>query len=415
MFEKFYKKPLDQRRQVIKDYFGSKGQAPTVLPELPETVADRMVENYVYNHHLPLGLGLNFTINNKEYKIPMAVEEPSVIAAASNGAKILGNIDAEMPEKVLVGQMIFSGVEVESAQECIENCQEEWLNIARMASSQMVDLGGGPQRIWGQAYNNDDASYYCFYLAFDPVDAMGANTLNTVLETLAPRIQADCGGELIASILSNYCPDSIASARVEVALSRLHHDPSQALRMAQRISQLAEYAHLDSYRAVTHNKGIMNGVDALLIATGNDWRAFEAGVHAYASRHGNYEALSSWYLNQDQTALIGELALPIQIATVGGTLGTHPQAQWAIDMLGRPTALELGEVAVSLGLAQNFAALRALVTDGIQKGHMALHARSLLAQWGADNDQLEQLMTLIREKELYEVNQIRSLWEQNNK
>ena len=244
---------------------------------------------------------------------------------------------------------------------------------------------------------------------------MGANSLNTVLETLSLKIQADCGGDLIASILSNYCPDSIASARVEVPFERLHKDLSQALRMAQRISQLSQYAHLDTYRAVTHNKGIMNGVDALLIATGNDWRAFEAGVHAYASSKGNYKALSSWYLNEDQSGLIGELDLPMQIATIGGTLGAHPQAQWALDLLDRPNARELAQIAVSLGLAQNFAALRALVTEGIQKGHMALHARSLLAQWGADNSQIEELMTLMRKKEFYEVSQIRSLWDQYKK
>ena len=226
---------------------------------------------------------------------------------------------------------------------------------------------------------------------------MGANVMNTVLESLAPEVEASLGGQALLRILSNHGDKLLVKAQVSLPVSQLHANPTQALNLAKRLSQASRVAQLDPRRAVTHNKGIMNGVDAVLLATGNDWRAVEAGVHAHAARDGQYRGLSQWSLSADQARLEGELTLPLSIATVGGTLAVHPTAQLALAILGKPNARELAQIIAAVGLAQNFAALRALVTDGIQKGHMALQARSLALQVGASLEEVPALVKALRQ------------------
>lgn len=396
-FSKFYRRSLEERRQILTDFQDKAFQTPILTDDL----ANQMIENFVFTYDLPLGLAMNFLINQREYIIPMVIEEPSVVAAASNGAKFLGNIQAEMEQKQLEGQIILTGLTHQQAQRLLDQHQEKWLGVARQASQSMVKRGGGPRGFRLAEFSGATTSYICYYIAFDPCDAMGANALNTVLEALSPVIEADSQGRVLMAILSNYSPDSLVKVRAELPISRLNLSNKKAAEIAQAMAQASEYAHLDSYRAVTHNKGIMNGVDAVLLATGNDWRAVEAGLHAYASREGHYQSLSRWIISEDQQTLIGELALPLQVATVGGTLGMHPGAQWSLDLLGHPSGKELAEIIGAVGLAQNFSALKALVTDGIQKGHMALQARSLAIQVGARAEEVETLVQLLRQEKNY--------------
>lgn len=387
-FNKFYQQPIDRRRHLVEAYQSH----PLGYTPMSDEIGDRMVENYLYPYSLPLGVAQHFKINDRDYLIPMAIEEPSVIAAASNGAKRLGNIQAEAGAKVLTGQMILIPQTDRLPQDWLADRQEAWLDIARQASPSMVRRGGGPLALRGQRLQKEATSYDCYYLDYDPVDAMGANQLNQVLEWIGPIIAQETQGDLLMAILSNHSPDSLITARAKLPVSSLNSNHQEAFRMAHRIVQASDYAQLDPYRAVTHNKGIMNGVDALMIATGNDWRAIEAGVHAYACHGGKYQPLSHWTLSADDQYLLGEIVLPLQVATVGGTLAVHPNAQWSLHLLGQPDARTLGKIAASLGLAQNFAALRALVGQGIQQGHMALHARSLALQVGAQSDEIDRLV-----------------------
>ncbi|MBG9979629.1 hydroxymethylglutaryl-CoA reductase, degradative [Facklamia sp. DSM 111018] len=396
-FSKFYRRTLEERRQILSDFQAKDFQPPILRDDL----ANQMIENFVFTYDLPLGLAMNFLINQREYVVPMVVEEPSVVAAASNGAKFLGDIQAEMEQKQLEGQIILTGLRHQQAQLLLDQHQEKWMDIARQASQSMVKRGGGPRGIRLAEFLGATTSYCSYYIAFDPCDAMGANALNTVLEALSPVIEADSQGQVLMAILSNYSPDSLVKVRAEMPISRLDLSNKKAAKIADAITRASEYAHLDPYRAVTHNKGIMNGVDAVLLATGNDWRAVEAGLHAYASREGSYQALSQWTLSEDPQHLIGEMVLPLQVATVGGTLGMHPGAQWSLELLGDPTGKELAEIIGAVGLAQNFSALKALVTDGIQKGHMALQARSLAIQVGARSEEVETLVQLLRQKKTY--------------
>lgn len=396
-FEKFYRRPLDQRRKIIQAYLGEENN----FDDLPADRADKMVENYLYNYHLPLGILPQIIVNQKTYRVPMVTEEPSVIAAASNGGKRLGNIQAWMEDKVIEGQIIMTGIGIEQGQQLLDQYYEQWMAFARSVSQDMVKRGGGPQKLSCRSHQVNSQTFVTFDLEFDPCDAMGANSINTVVEALAQQIEAVSQGQVLMAILSNFAPKSIASARVNLPLAQLDSNPAQADKLARKMAQASLYAQLDPYRAVTHNKGIMNGVDAVLLATGNDWRAVEAGIHAYATRDGQYRGLSQWIYDERAACLKGQLDLPLQIATVGGTLSVHPQAKWSLELLGISLAKELGQVIVAVGLAQNFAALRALVSEGIQKGHMALQAQSLAIQAGAQAHELDELTHMLQASENY--------------
>ena len=392
-FGGFYQKEISQRRAILATYLEEEGQAQALETALalPESVANQLIENYVGNYSLPFGLAPTFKINGRDYVVPMAIEEPSVVAAASNGGKRLGNIQSQVLSRQLIGQIVLTDIEdLAAGLEQVLAQKDHWLALARAACPSMVARGGGPCDLWADSYGDDQGDFLCVYLSLDPCDAMGANVMNTVLE-------ASLGGQALLRILSNHGDKLLVKAQVSLPVSQLHANPVQALNLAKRLSQASRVAQLDPRRAVTHNKGIMNGVDAVLLATGNDWRAVEAGVHAHAARDGQYRGLSQWTLSADQARLEGELTLPLSIATVGGTLAVHPTAQLALAILGKPNARELAQIIAAVGLAQNFAALRALVTDGIQKGHMALQARSLALQVGASLEEVPALVKALRQ------------------
>lgn len=410
IFNGFYKKTPQERLEILhklgwsnirldlSDETGLEEVQSIDDIQLPNLVADQMIENYVFNYQLPLGVAVNFIVNDIPYSVPMVVEEPSVIAAASNGAKKVGNIKAKMLKRETIGQIVLPNVEKPKLiQEIISSNEQELMGIAKAASENMVKRGGGPRKIWTQIFEGESGSFVTTYISFDPCEAMGANALNTVLENVAPRIATLTEHEPLMSILSNYATEAIVTAHCEIPIVSLDEDAVLAEEIAHNIALASEYAQIDPYRAATHNKGIMNGIDAVLIATGNDWRAVEAGVHAYASRSGVYRGLSTWKIDHSTNELVGEIELPLQIATIGGTISVHPTAQWALDLLHQPTANELAEIIASVGLAQNFAAIRALVTEGIQKGHMALQARSLALQVGADLTEINEVVKQLRE------------------
>lgn len=387
-----YRLSPEQRRAMLK------GNFPDVFIEsdtqLTETTADAMIENYFQNYSLPMGIAPNFQINGQLYHIPMVIEEPSVVAAASNGAKRVGNIITTSQPRELIGQIILKEViDPEQATAVIEKNEYYLLDLAKSFSINMVKRGGGPTRIWTKTFE----SYFTVYLGFNPCDAMGANAINHVLEALSEEIEQLVNGVALMRILSNYQPESLVTAKVKIPILSLANNQADSQLLAQNIVAASEYAHLDVYRATTHNKGIMNGIDAVLMATGNDWRAVSAGVHAYASHTGDYQSLTDWKIEEDY--LVGKIELPLAVATVGGTLSVHPQAKQSLALLGNPDAQQLSEIIAAVGLAQNFAALRALVSEGIQKGHMSLHARQLAIQAGANEAEAPRLIELLKRQE----------------
>lgn len=413
LFEGYYKKTAKERLAILAELGWSDElklgdcvseanqdeaeRLPSI--QLKSSVADQMIENYVFNYSLPLGVAVNFNINGEYYAVPMVIEEPSVIAAASNGAKRLGNIQAWMGKREVVGQIILHQV-VNPEETChlIEAEYDRLLSLAKAASPNMVKRGGGPTKIWTKSFANanHDNFFVTVYVSFDPCDAMGANSLNTVLESLKPVIETTTGYKGLMSILSNYATEAIVRAKAVVPVVSLNPNPILAEEIAQNFVAASHYAQVDTYRAATHNKGIMNGIDAVAIATGNDWRAIEAGAHAYAAKDGQYRSLSDWSINLATNELVGTLELPLQVATVGGTITNHPTAQWSLELLRNPTANHLAEIIASVGLAQNYSALYALVTDGIQKGHMGLQARSLALQVGASIEEVPQVVTALK-------------------
>lgn len=394
IFSGFYKRTPEERLAIVQEA-GFVGQSE--VPSLPKDIANQMIENFVGSYQLPMGLAVNVQVNGQAYAVPMAIEEPSVIAAVANGGKILGNIDSKAYNRELIGQIIIQDLaNLQEAKQMLEAQTDKLLHKAAEVSQSMIQRGGGPRKIWVEVVED----FLTLYLSLDSCDSMGANLMNTILEHLVPSVETLTQGKVLMGILSNYSTEANVTAKVKVPLTRLSAEADEALQMAERIAAASSYAQLDPYRAATHNKGIMNGIDAVLIATGNDWRAVEAGVHAYAVQAGQYRGLSRWWLNDDQTALHGELSLPLYLATVGGSLSNHPTAQWALDLLGRPSGDGLAEIIAAVGLIQNFSAVRALVTTGIQKGHMRMQARSLAMQAGARTDNVSEVVEALMQAPL---------------
>lgn len=395
-FSGFYKHSISKRLELMESWLGlSINSADTMLPE---AYANQMIENYLFNYHLPLGVAVNLKVNNAEYVVPMAIEEPSVIAAASFGAKLLGNIQAETKERLLIGQIIMTVQQsMAEIQQIIKENKANLLDIASQASASMVRRGGGPRDIWVEEKEHPNRNYISIYLSLDPCDAMGANVINTVLEALSPTMESIIEGEVLMSILSNYQPQAVTIASAKVPFAHLSNDKDEAISLAERLEMASDYAWLDPYRATTHNKGIMNGIDAVVIATGNDWRAIEAGAHAYAVKDGQYRSLTKWQVNYENEMLEGSIEIPLQVGTVGGTLSSHPTAKLALQMLNITSAKVLSNVIASVGLVQNFAAMRALVSEGIQKGHMRMQARALAMQVGATIEEIPAVVTQLNE------------------
>jgi hydroxymethylglutaryl-CoA reductase len=348
--------------------------------------ANHMIENTVGLHALPLGIATNFIINGREVLVPMVIEEPSVVAGASLAAKLArstGGFTAYSDAPVMIGQIQLVNVpDADSARIAVQHAREELLDIANAADPILVQLGGGARDIEVRFLDTAAGPMLIVHLLYDVRDAMGANAVNTACEQLAPKLEALSQGQAFLRILSNLADKRLAHARVNIPEIALAFNEFSGEEVADGIEKAWAFASADPYRAATHNKGIMNGIDAVTVATGNDWRAIEAGAHAYAARQGNYTSLSIWQ-RDGQGNLMGKLSLPLALGIVGGATRVHPTAQVALKILGVQTAQELAEIVVSVGLAQNFAALRALATEGIQKGHMTLHARQVAIAAGA--------------------------------
>ncbi len=364
-------------------------------PGLPLEQADHMVENVVGRFALPLGLGLNFIINGREILIPMAVEEPSIVAGASFMAKLArptGGFFAQADPPVMIGQMQVLGLaDPHSARLRLLEHKAELLAEAAEIDPILQGLGGGPRDLQVRLIADSPIGpFLAAHLLYDVRDAMGANAVNTACERLAPRVEAITGGRVHLRILSNLADRRLARARVTIRTADLAFGAFSGEAVRDGIIAAWAFAAADPYRAATHNKGIMNGVDAVIVATGNDWRAVEAGAHAYAARSGRYTSLSTWAQDAEGN-LTGTLEMPLAAGIVGGATRVHPAAQAALKLMGVRTAAALAEIAVSVGLAQNLAALRALATEGIQRGHMSLHARQVAIAAGATGADIERV------------------------
>jgi len=357
--------------------------------------ADQMIENVVGVHALPLGIAVNFLVNRRDVLVPMVIEEPSVVAGASFAAKLAragGGFQATTTPPEMIGQIqVLDVVDPWSARFDVLAAREDLLAGANEQDPVLVELGGGARDIEVRVVERTPVGpMLVVHLIFDCRDAMGANAVNTTCEALAPHIEHITGGRVRLRILSNLADRRLARARCTIPTDALAFETFSGQEVVQGIVEAAAFAAADPYRAATHNKGIMNGVDAVVLATGNDWRAVEAGAHAYAARGDGYTSLSSWSRDGDGN-LAGTLEMPLAVGTVGGATRVHPTAQVALKILGVETARELAEVIAAVGLAQNLAALRALATEGIQKGHMELHARQIAIAAGAKAEEIEEV------------------------
>ena len=363
---------------------------------LPLKLANGMIENVIGTFQLPLGVAGYFQLNGKDVLVPMAVEEPSVVAAASFMAKLIrdcGGFQTSSSEPLMRAQVQVIGItDPHGARLAILKDRKAIIDIANSRDKLLVSLGGGCKDIEVHVFpSTPRGAMVIVHLIVDVRDAMGANTVNTMAEAVAPHIEKVTGGKVRLRILSNLADLRLARARVKVSAKVLGTEHYSGEEVVNGIVDAYEFAAVDPYRAATHNKGIMNGIDPVIVATGNDWRAVEAGAHAYASRNGHYTSLTHWEIAADGD-LVGTLEIPMPVGLVGGATKTHPVARAALKILKVQSAQELAEVAVAVGLAQNMAALRALATEGIQRGHMALHARNIALAAGAKPEEMDWLV-----------------------
>jgi hydroxymethylglutaryl-CoA reductase len=395
----FYKVTVTERRSLVDDATGADAtEIDRALHGggLDAETADKFVENVLGTYALPYAVTLNVRVNGRDHVVPMVIEEPSVVAAASNAAKMIregGGFTADSDPPFMVAQVQVRQVpSIAHAMAALRAGQSEVLKIANGAISGLVARGGGAREIEVRQLSDD---MLVVHIVIDCRDAMGANLVNSAAEAAADRIAALAHGRVGLRILTNLADRRCVRVRCRVPAAALATDDMNGNDVIDGIVDASRFAELDPYRAATHNKGIMNGVDAVVIATGNDWRAVEAGAHAYAARSGRYSPLAVWSRHGDE--LEGRLELPLALGTVGGTLRVHPGARLSLRMLGVADAQELACVAASVGLASNLAALRALATDGIQRGHMGLHARAVALAAGAEASVLERVATMIVE------------------
>ena len=399
---KFYRFPPEERLRIVAEFAGLGGEEVELLKKtggLGLDIADRMIENVIGTFQLPLGIAVNFLINGKDYLIPMAIEEPSVVAAASNAAKMAregGGIRTQSTSPIMIGQIQLLGVkDPYSAGFEILEAKKEILEKANECDPVLVRLGGGAKDLEVRVVESRVGVMLVVHLLVDVKDAMGANAVNTMAEAVAPRLASIAGGRFRLRIISNLADRRIVRAKVRI--------PPKAvggMEVAEGIVEAWAFADADPYRAATHNKGIMNGVDAVVIATGNDWRAVEAGAHAYAARTGRYKPLSRWEID-GEGYLVGTLEMPLAVGIVGGATRTNPLARISLKILGVKTARELAEVIGAVGLVQNLAALRALAAEGIQAGHMSLHAKNIAVMAGAVGDEIDRVAEiLVKERKI---------------
>ncbi|MBC1433394.1 hydroxymethylglutaryl-CoA reductase, degradative [Listeria welshimeri] len=403
-FDKFYKKTLEERQAILAEYANLNEEEQAFLAStgaLSFDKANHMIENTVGIYSLPLGLGMNMLLNDKKYIVPMAMEEPSVVAAQSSGAKLIaqnGGITSTATDRKMIGQIeLITVPDVEAAEEKVIANREKLIAIANNAHPSLLKRGGGAVDL--QVRTTKTASgetLFIIHLLVDTQEAMGANMVNTMVETLAPELEILTGGVANMRILSNLVDDATATATCRLSPESLATKTQSGEWVRDRIIAAYEFADADIYRAATHNKGIMNGIDAVIMAFGNDWRAVEAASHAYAARTGSYKPMSKWSKDADGY-LMGELTLPMPVAFVGGSIAIHPIASLSKKIARVESAKELAMLVCAVGLTQNLAALKALVTEGIQRGHMSLQAKSLAMTAGAEANEIEQVAQFLQE------------------
>ncbi len=395
----FFKRSLAERAAIVSQWAGLETDEQTVLlgiSGLTPNQAEHMIENVIGTYTLPLGIAVNFLINGRDYLIPMVVEEASVVAGASYAARLVragGGFVTSSDDPVMIGQIQVLDVDdVYVAAGQVMAIKDRLLAEANSRDPVIVELGGGARDVEVRPLMETPAGpMLIVHLLYDVRDAMGANTVNTACEHLAPIIEEVTGGRVNLRILSNLADRRLATAECTIPPDVLATDELSGADVVRGIVEAYAFAAADPYRAATHNKGVMNGMDAVCIATGNDWRALEAGAHAYAARSGRYTSMSEWWADGEGN-LCGRLKLPVAVGMVGGATRVHPTARVALKILGVSSARELAEVMVAVGLAQNLAAIRALATTGIQAGHMRLHARQLAIAAGASGELLQRVV-----------------------
>jgi hydroxymethylglutaryl-CoA reductase len=402
----FYKQSIQDRIEIIAEWVGLTEDERSSLTDLNAAFsieqADHMIENVVGRYSLPFAIGTNFLINHTDYLIPMVIEEPSVVAAVSNAAKLFragGGFETSSDDPIMIGQIQVLDVgDLTASKQRILNNKQQLLHEADSVGGSIIRRGGGARDIEVSLFPNTALGpMLVVQLLYDTREAMGANAINTAVEHLAPHIETLTGGRVNLRILSNLTDRRKARATGIIPADALERGNLTGTQVVRSIVEAGVFAEVDPYRAATHNKGIMNGIDAVLIATGQDWRAVEAGAHAYAARDGRYRSMTQWWQDNDGN-LRGSLEIPLAVGTVGGATRVHPMAKLAMHILGEPDAKTLSEIIVAVGLAQNLAAIRALATEGIQHGHMRMHARQIAVAAGAVGIQVTQIAQQMAEE-----------------
>ena len=419
-FSGFYRLTVDERRARLSEQVDSAQDLAAFTSDggLSLDAADHMIENAVGTFALPLGIALNFQINGRDVLVPMAIEEPSVIAGASFMAKLAragGGFQTGSSAPEMIGQMQLLGVrDLNAARTSLLEHKSELLAEADTIDPVLKKVGGGARDLEVRILRDSPIGpFIVVHLIYDVRDAMGANAVNTACERLSPQIEAITGGRVHLRILSNLADRRLARSKCLIPLEELAFGEYSGETVREGIIEAWAFAAADPYRAATHNKGIMNGVDAVVIATGNDWRAIEAGAHAYAARGGRYTSLSTWG-KDERGNLVGELEMPMAVGIVGGATKVHPAAQAALKLMDVKSASELAEIVVSVGLAQNMAALRALATEGIQRGHMSLHARQVAIAAGATGDAIDQIAARMVEEKVVRIDRAEEIMKEMN-
>ncbi len=407
----FYKKSVEERLNIVKEFAELSDEEADFLLKghLDIELADRMIENVVGMTEVPMGIATNFLINGKDYLIPMAIEEPSVVAAASHAAKLAregGGFYTSSTEPIMISQIQVVGLKnPHFAKMQVLEHKDELMRIANEQDPVLVKVGGGCRDITARVIDSKMGPMLVVHLHVDVRDAMGANAVNTMAEALAPYIEDITGGKVYLRILSNLAIYRLARARAVWKKDVIGEETVEGILYAY------EFARVDPFRAATHNKGIMNGIDAVLIATSNDWRAVEAGAHAYAAMTGQYTSMSH-YEKDAEGNLVGSIEIPLAVGTIGGATSTHPKAKIARKILRVQNAREFSEILAAVGLAQNFAALRALATEGIQRGHMSLHARNIAVMAGAKGEEIDIVAEKLVEERKVRVDRAREILEE---
>lgn len=388
----------DRLNQIVKIAGLNKQQQQLLATDgaLSIDLANGMIENVIGKFELPFAIAANFTVNGKDHLIPMVVEEPSIVAAASYMAKLVrenSGFKTTSTEALMRAQVQIVGVQsVEEVKKILLANKQDIIDLANSKDQFLVRIGGGCRDIEVHLFESTRVgAMVVLHLIVNVCDAMGANIVNNMAETVTPLVEKLTGGQVRLRILSNLADLRLVRSELKVRPEQLKHEAFSGEEVIDRMIEAYEFAAIDPYRAATHNKGIMNGIDPVIVATGNDWRAIEAGAHVYAVKNGHYTSLTTWHKDIDGN-LIGRIELPMAVGLVGGATKTHPLAQLSLKILNIESARELGEVIASVGLAQNMAAMRALATEGIQRGHMALHARNIAVMAGAKQDEVEQII-----------------------